>query len=147
MYGDTEVIRKQVSRLREQGGDIRTMADGLVAQVERISWTGRAADTMRERVRERASRLREVAAQHDVAADSLEKHVTEVDAVTDTITDTSRKAAALVADAEARIAAARAQDGVDGVRRLPDPVDEEVAAFTPPEPGHKDWLAVDLPGL
>lgn len=147
MYGDTEVIRKQVARLREQGGDIRTMADHLVAQVEGIAWSGRAADTMRERMRDRAGRLREVAGRHDTAADSLEKHVGEVDTAKETITSTERRARALIGDAEGRIAAIRAQDGLDDVRRTPDPVDEDLVAFTPPEPGHKDWLSIDLPGL
>ena len=34
MYGDTEVMRKHAGRLREQGVDIRSLADQLVAQAE-----------------------------------------------------------------------------------------------------------------
>ena len=46
----------------------------------------------------------------------------------------------------ARIAAVRRSRGARGdVRRTADPVDEELAGFMPPEPGHKDWLGVDLP--
>jgi hypothetical protein len=122
MYGDTDVMRKHASRLREQGTEIRAMADQLVAQTEAVTWSGRAGDTMRERVRERASRLREAAAQHDRAADTLETHTQLVDELKDSIAETERRATALL------------DDGA-----LP--------SFEPPAPGHKDWLAVTLPGL
>ena len=69
MYGDTDVMRKHVSKLREQGGDIRAMADQLVSQAEAVTWAGRAGDSMRERIRDRATRLREAADEHDHAAD------------------------------------------------------------------------------
>jgi hypothetical protein len=158
MYGDTEVIRRQVSRLRDQGADIRLMADQLVARTEGIAWSGRAADTMRERMRDRADRLRDAAARHDTAAESLERHVVEVDTAKDAILATERRATAIVADARTRVAAVAARseldggldgglDGAPGVRRQADPLDEELAAFTPPGTGHKDWLHVDLPGL
>jgi hypothetical protein len=148
MYGDTDVIRKQVVRLREQGGDIRSMADQLVSQVEGIAWSGRAADTMRERMRERAGRLREVAARHESAADSLDKHVDEVELAKETIAAVERKAEGLVSDARARIAAVERAASLDGdVHRTPDPVDEQLAGFVAPERGHRDWLGVDLPGL
>ena len=58
MYGDTDVMRKHVGRLREQGTEIRAMADRLVSQAEAVTWAGRAGDAMRERIQERASRLR-----------------------------------------------------------------------------------------
>lgn len=123
MYGDTDVMRRRVAELREQGVDIRSTADQLVAQTQGVPWTGRAADALRERVRERASRLREVAFAHDTAADSLERHLLEVDGTKDAIADVERKAAALVAD------------------------DRVSAEFEPPPSGHKDWLAVEIPGL
>jgi hypothetical protein len=122
MYGDTDVMRKHAGRLREQGTELRAMADQLVAQTEAVTWSGRAGDTMRERVRERASRLREAAAQHDRAADTLETHTQLVDELKDSIAETERRATALL------------DDGA-----LP--------SFEPPAPGHKDWLAVTLPGL
>ena len=122
MYGDTDVMRRRVAELREQGVDIRSTADRLVAQTHGVPWTGRAADALRERVRERATRLREVAAAHDTAADSLERHLLEVDATKESIADAERRAAALVAD------------------------DRVAAGFTPPPAGHRDWLAVELPG-
>jgi uncharacterized protein YukE len=122
MYGDTEVMRKHASRLREQGVEIRTMADRLVAQAEAVSWAGRAGDSMRERVRDRAAQLRESADRHDVAADSLESHLGSVEEVKETIAQAERRARALV------------EDGV-------------LRGFEPPEPGHKDWLAVSLPGV
>lgn len=153
MYGDTEVMRKHAARLREQGGDIRVLADQLVSQVEGIDWRGRAADTMRDRMRERASRLREAAGRHDVAADSLEKHLSQVEADKESIATTQRRTTALVGDARARVERLHADADVQGVQgvgavaRSPDPIDEELVAFTPPAPGHKDWLTVELPGL
>lgn len=147
MYGDTDVMRKRVGQLREQGVDLRGLADHLVAQTEGLGWTGRAADTMRERIRERAAHLREVAAGHDTAADSLEKHLHEVDRLKDAIADTERRATTLVADARTRVARVESFDDPAGVARTPDAADEHLAGFVPPAPGHQDWLAVDLPGL
>jgi hypothetical protein len=121
MYGDTDVMRKHVSRLREQGLDIRAMADQLVAQAEAVSWPGRAGEAMRERIRERATRLREAADRHHAAADALDAHGSHVDELKDTIAEAERRATALL------------DEGA-----LPE--------FEPPAPGHKDWLAVTLPG-
>jgi hypothetical protein len=122
MYGDTDVMRRHVSRLREQGTEIRSMADQLVSKAEAVTWEGRAGDAMRERIRERATRLREAADQHDHAADSLESHTQLVDELKESIAETERRATALL------------DDGA-----LP--------RFEPPAPGHKDWLAVTLPGV
>lgn len=121
MYGDTEVMRKHAARLREQGVELRALADHLVAQAEAVSWPGRAGDTMRERVRDRAAQLRDAADRHDVAADSLESHTGTVEELKESIARAERRARALLDDGE-----------------LP--------AFEAPEPGHKDWLAVSLPG-
>jgi hypothetical protein len=120
MYGDSEVMRKHVGRLREQATEIRSLADHLVAQAEAVAWSGRAGDAMRERIRERASRLRQTAARHDAAADTLETHTLLVDELKDSIAENERRAIALL------------EDGA-----LP--------RFEPPAPGHKDWLAVSLP--
>lgn len=122
MYGDTEVMRKHVGRLREQAEQIRSMAEHLVAQAEAVTWTGRAGDAMRERIRARAARLREAADRHEVAAHTLETHTQLVDELKDSISDNERRATALL------------DDGA-----LP--------RFEPPASGHKDWLAVTLPGL
>jgi hypothetical protein len=121
MYGDTDVMRKHASRLREQGLDIRAMADQLVAQAEAVSWPGRAGDAMREHIRERATRLREAADRHDAAADALEAHSSLVAELKDSIAEAERRAAALLDEGS-----------------LP--------RFERPAPGHKDWLAVTLPG-
>jgi uncharacterized protein YukE len=121
MYGDTEVMRKHAGRLREQADRIRSMADRLVGQAEGVTWAGRAGDAMRERVRERAARLREAADRHDTAADTLDTHTQLVDELKDSIAETERRATALLEDGE-----------------LP--------RFEPPAHGHKDWLAVTLPG-
>ena len=118
MYGDSDVMRRRASQLREQGADIRSTADQLVAQTESLGWTGRAADAMRERVRDRAARLREAAAHHDTAADSLERHLHEVDRLKDAIADTERRATRL--------------EGTGS------------GGFVPPPSGHRDWLAVTV---
>lgn len=120
MYGESDVVRKHAARLREQGEDIRALADQLVARSETLHWSGRAADAMRERVRERATRLREAAARHETAAASLETHSVEVDGLKDTIVDLERRSRALVADGT-------------------------LEDFDAPAAGHKDWLGVTLP--
>jgi hypothetical protein len=122
VYGDADVMRKQAGRLREQGAEIRAIADRIVAQAEAVTWAGRAGDAMRERIRERAARLREAADRHDVAAHSLDSHIQLVDELKGSIAETERRATALL------------EDG--GLPR-----------FEPPAPGHKDWLAVTLPGV
>ena len=98
MYGDTDVMRRHVSRLREQGTEIRSMADQLVSQAEAVTWEGRAGDAMRERIRERATRLRDAADQHDHAADTLESHTQLVDELKESIAETERRATALLDD-------------------------------------------------
>lgn len=149
MYGDTEVMRRRAGQLREQGVDIRALADQLVAQTEALGWTGRAAESMRERIRERATHLRAAAAQHETAADSLTTHVHDVEAVTDVIAERERKVRAMVADARTRVARIEADNEVaeSGLRKLPDADDQSLVSFTPPPSGHKDWLSVELPGL
>ena len=117
MYGDTEVMRKHAGRLREQGVDLRGLADRLVAQTERVAWTGRAADALAERIRERATQLRAIASRHDGAAQSMDAHVQEVDRIKDAISDAERRADALAVNTPEK-----------------------------PPTGHKDWLAVDLRG-
>lgn len=116
MYGETDVVRKHAARLRDQGEDIRALAEQLVSHAETLHWSGRAADAMRERVRERAVRLREAAARHDTAAEALDLHGREVDGLKDTIADVERRAARV------------------------DPPEAEL-----PPTGHKDWLEVGPP--
>ncbi len=120
MYGDTVVMRRRAGQLREQGADIRAAADRLVARSEAVPWHGRAADAMRERVKERATHLRAAAHAHDTAAESLERHLVEVDRLKDA-----------VADAERRV---RPHD------------DTHPATATWPPSGHADWLTVDPDG-
>lgn len=152
MYGDTEVMRRRADQLREQGVDVRAMADQLVAQTEAVGWTGRAASSMRERIAERAAHLREAATDHENAAEALLKHVTDVEAHQEQIAATERRASSLVADAATRVKAIEAQneaalaDGT-GTRVEPDPNDVVLASFDPPAAGSKDWLTVELPGL
>ena len=122
MYGDSGVMRKRAAQIREQATDIRAMADQLVAQTESVAWTGRAADAMRERIRDRAANLRDVAGAHDTAADSLERHLLEVDVLKDQIADTERKTDKLVTDARSRVARIENADDPEGVRpRHPTP--------------------------
>lgn len=124
MYGDTELMRKRAAELREQGIDIRAMADQLVARTESVGWTGRAADALAVRIRDRAAHLRDVAARHDTAAESLEVHLLEVERLKDAIAQAERRA-----------------------DHLTDDLTGDAVRFSAPPPGHKDWLAVDLPGL
>jgi hypothetical protein len=147
MYGDSGVMRRRAAQLREQGTDLRTMADHLVSRTEEIAWDGRAADAMRERIRQRAVHLRASAADHDTAAETLERHAQEVDALKEAIQAIERRATALVEDARTRVARLDGAPGPDDVRREPAPTDRVLATFDPPPPGHKDWLGVSLPGL
>lgn len=149
MYGDTEVLRRRVDQLREQAVDIRGLAEQLVARTESTGWTGRAAESMRVRVTERATRLRSAAAQHETAADSLEKHLHRVESQQEAIADVERRATDLVAEARTRMADVerRDHDAGAGVRVEPDADDVVLCAFEPPPPGHRDWLDVELPGL
>ncbi|MEO5665346.1 MAG: hypothetical protein ABIR39_18930 [Nocardioides sp.] len=141
MYGDSAASRKRVAQLREQSGDIRAAADRLVAQAESVPWHGRAAEAMRTRIKERANQLRVAAGHHETAADSLSRHVTEVDTRKEAIDSIQHKAESLTTDARSRIAAL----GEGGTE--PSDVDVALATFTPPPAGHKDWLTVELPGL
>ena len=136
MYGDTEVVRRRAGQLRDQAGDVRLLADQLVARTDALGWTGRAAASLRERIQERATHLRRVADSHDTAADSLDHHALEAAGVRDHIAELERRATSLTADARTRLA-----------RGAGDDHDEVLAAFDPPPSGHLDWLTVDLPGL
>lgn len=144
MYGDTAAGRKRVAQLREQGGDIRALAARLVSQAEAVPWRGKAADAMRERVKERAAHLRSAAAHHETAADSLAHHLTEVDSLKEAIDQRAHKATGLVEDARTRASHAA---GPDGAPAEPDETDAALLAFDPPPAGHRDWLTVTLPGL
>lgn len=154
MYGDSDVLRRRVDHLREQAVDVRALADRLVAQTESIGWTGRAAESMRVRVTERATHLRAAAAQHETAADALDRHVHDVDGQRDAIAEVERRATALVSDARTRVSRLQ-QAAVDRNAELgrpvvvqdPDPDDLVLVAFEAPPSGHLDWLAVELPGL
>ena len=146
MYGDTTVMRKHAAALREQGADLRAMADHLVGQAEQIGWTGRAAEAMRARVRDRASHLRGCASSHECAADALEQHLQEVDRTKDSIAEIERRATSLVSDAQTRVARAGAHDDPPGVERTAGG-DRELADTTLPPSGHRDWLTLELPGL
>ena len=149
MYGDTEVIRRRVSALRDQGADIRALADQLVARVEGLGWSGRAADAMAERVTERATHLRAAADRHVSAADALGDHAAAVEDATEEVAQIEARAASLIADAQSRIAAIqrRNEDLAPDVQVQPDPLDEELVAFVLPPTGHRDWLQVELPGV
>lgn len=147
MYGDTSVMRKRATQLRDQGADIRATADHLVGRAEQVTWTGRAADAMRERVSDRAAQLRDCASHHEGAADALEQHLQQIDDTVEAIAQIERKASALVADARTRVARIDRYDDPDGVQRTATEEDQQLASFTPPPSGHRDWLTVELPGL
>jgi hypothetical protein len=142
MYGDTDAARKRVLQLREQADDIRALADHLVAQAEAVPWHGRAAESMRTRIKERAAHLRTAAGHHETAAESLAHHLGEVDIAKDAIETRAHKAMALVEDARTR--AART---ADQATTQADEADTQLLAFEPPPEGHRDWLTITLPGL
>lgn len=144
MYGDTAAGRKRVAQLREQSGDIRALASRLVSQAEAVPWHGKAADSMRERIKERAHHLHTAAAHHETAADSLARHLGEVDSLKEAIDTRSHKATTLVEDARTR--ASEADTRADGSPTA-DGTDDALLAFDPPPAGHKDWLTLELPGL
>lgn len=144
MYGDVAVIRSHARALREQGRDLRSMADDLVAQVEHLGWQGRAAGMLRDRIQERAARLREVAERHDSAADALESHGAAAERVTDEIAHSQRRITGLVEDARARMASRVA--GTEGVTVESDPVDEALLALELPPDGALGWLDLQVPG-
>jgi chromosome segregation ATPase len=140
MYGDTSVMRRRASQLREQGDDIRAAADRLVARIEAVPWRGRAADAMRERIRERADHLRAAARAHDAAAESLERHLAEVDRLKESIADAERRAGGQVAEAQQRVAATAYDVSAANEQ------DRALAAVSLPPVGHVDWLSLELPG-
>lgn len=140
MYGDSAAGRKRVAQLREQSGDIRALAQRLVSQAEAVPWHGKAADAMRERIKDRANHLRTAAAHHETAADSLARHLVEVDSLKEAIETRAHKATSLVEDARTRAAEA-------GPATVPDDAEAALLTFDPPPAGHRDWLTVDLPGL
>jgi hypothetical protein len=144
MYGDTVVMRKRAGQLREQGADIRALAERLVSRSEAVPWRGRAADAMRERVKERAGHLRAAAHAHDTAADSLERHLAEVDRLKESVAEVERRLGSRVAEAQHRVAASAYDD------TTPDPAasdhDRALADVQVPPSGHADWLHLELPG-
>jgi len=119
MYGDSEVIRAHVGRLREQAADIRSEADRLVARAEAVAWPGRAAEALRGRIRDRAVALRGTAERHEEAAAALERHLVEVDERKELIAAAQRRADTLLHDGRLR----------------------DVAL---PGPGRREWLEVEL---
>lgn len=159
MYGDTVVMRRRAGQLREQGADIRAAADRLVARSEAVPWRGRAAEAMRERVKERATHLRTAAIAHDAAADSLERHLAEVDRLKEAVAEAERRLGGQVAEAQHRLEAATYADTTTD-RPADRPADHTAdhaaghaadhdralsAVFLPPS-GHADWLTLELPG-
>ena len=140
MYGDTEAIRGLARTMREQGAALRSEAARLLVRAETVPWHGLAADAMRARVQAQVAALRRTAGLSDDAAAALDRHADAVDRLKVLIAEIERKVTALVAAARNRLAGLLTDV-------LPDPVDELLARFVPPPPGHRDWLLVDLPGL
>jgi len=140
MYGDTEAIRGLARTMRRQGAALRSEAAGLLVRAEAVPWQGLAADAMRASVRAQVASLRRTAGLSEDAAAALDRHADEVDRLKALIAEVERRVTALVTAARDRLSGLLA-----GV--LPDPVDELLARFVPPPPGHRDWLLVELPGL
>lgn len=140
MYGDTLVMRKRAGQLREQSVEIRAAADQLVARGEAIPWRGRAAEAMRERVKERASHLRSAARAHEAAADSLARHLAEVDRLKEAISEAEGRLGGRVAEAQHRVEAGAYDPSVATDH------DRALAGVALPPTGHADWLVLELPG-
>jgi methyl-accepting chemotaxis protein len=133
-------MRKRAGQLREQSAEIRAAADQLVARSEAIPWRGRAAEAMRERVKERASHLRAAARAHETAGDSLVRHLGEVDRLKEAISEAESKLGGRVAEARHRVEA-----GTYDPAAATDH-DRALAGIELPPTGHADWLALELPG-
>ena len=140
MYGDTVVMRKRAGQLRERGADIRAAAERLVARSEAVPWRGRAADAMRERVKERAGHLRAAAHAHDTAADSLDRHVAEVDRLKESIAEAERRLGGQIVEAQHHVEATSYDEPAATDH------DRALATVTLPLSGHADWLTLELPG-
>ena len=123
MYGDSSQIKRRTDQLRDRGTELTALADRLVARTESVGWRGRAADALHGRITERAATLRDLAGRHVGAADALATHREAVDEAKDEIDTRQERARRLI------------EDG-----RAPDDL-------RPPPDGHRDWLALDLPGL
>ncbi|MCW2774564.1 MAG: hypothetical protein JWN91_2890 [Nocardioides sp.] len=133
MYGDTTTIRALARDLRTRADDIRTEADRLSARADGVDWRGLTADAMRRHAHDRCAALRRTAALHDDAADALDRHAREVDRLKDLIAAIERKVHGLIDAARDKL--------------LPDGLDGLLHRFSPPLPGSRDWLSVDLPGI
>jgi hypothetical protein len=144
MYGDTVVMRRRAGQLREQGADIRAAAERLVSRSEAVPWRGRAADAMRERVKERATHLRAAANAHDTAADSLERHLAEVDRLKEAVAEAERRIGGQVAEAQHRVEATAYDDTTRDSAASEH--DHALAGVALPPSGHADWLTLELPG-
>jgi hypothetical protein len=123
MYGNTTTIRALARDLRDRADDIRAAADRH----------GLAADAMRSHAHDRCAALRRTAGLHDDAAAALDRHAREVDRFKDLIAAIERKARGLLDAARDKL--------------VPDALDGLLHRFSPPLPGSRDWLSVDLPGL
>lgn len=147
MYGDPAAIRRLARSMREQAEDIRSEAAALRARAEAVSWQGCAADAMRSVSGLRTGELGAAAQAHEEAASALERHATEVEWRQELIADLERRARALCAAAEGRLADLGHRIAAGATGLVPDPVDELLARFDPPPSGHLAWLDVRLPGL
>lgn len=79
MEGVGRQIRRRAEELRAQGARLRGTADLLLTRVVEEPWEGRAAESLRQRIRDRARRLSEVADAHDRAAAALDRHADAVE--------------------------------------------------------------------
>ena len=149
MYGDTLVMRRRAAQLREQGEDIRTMAEQLVTRSDEVGVAGRGVPPT------------------PCGTGSASAPPTCATPPTPTTSrpprsrSTSASATGSPSPSPASSAGprpswptpapaspgCRARPDDDAVRPTATREDQALVAFAPPPSGHKDWLDVELPGL
>ena len=87
-----------------------------------------------------AHHLRAAARAHDTAAESLERHLGEVDRLKEAIAEAEQKLGGRIAEAQHHVDASAYDDAAATDH------DRTLVSSTLPPSGHADWLHLELPG-